>query len=68
MFKMILEMADYKYVMEIQTGLGDQEHFHGCTEEFAEKYNLQVKRLEDGWVSFDVADLSYAEAKDKLNV
>ncbi|MFA6803487.1 MAG: DUF1638 domain-containing protein [Candidatus Methanomethylophilaceae archaeon] len=66
MFRMILEMADYKYVMEIQTGLGDQENFHRCTEEFAGEYNLEIKQLEDGWVSLDVADLSYAEAKDKM--
>ena len=67
MFKMVLEMADYKYVMKIQTGLGDQRNFQRCVEEFAEKYELEVMELEDGWVSTEVADLTYEHAKSLLN-
>ena len=67
MFRMVLEMADYKYVMKIQTGLGDQKNFQKCIDEFAEEYELGVMELEDGWVSNEVADRIYDEAKSLLN-
>lgn len=67
MFRMVLEMADYKYVMKIQTGLGDQKNFQKCVEEFAEEYELEVMELEDGWVSNEVADRIYDEAKSLLS-
>jgi len=67
MFKMILEMADYKYVMKIQTGLGDQKNFQRCVEDFAKEYELDVMELEEGWVSTEVADLTYERAKSLLD-
>jgi hypothetical protein len=53
--------------MKIQTGLGDQKNFQRCVEEFAEEYELEVMELEDGWVSTEVADLTYGRAKSLLN-
>lgn len=66
MFKMILDMAGYTQAMKIQTGLGDQENFQKCCEEYVKKYELELIELEDGWTSTEVADRTYAEAKGFL--
>lgn len=66
MFKMLLEMADYKYALKIQTGLGDQENFQASAEEFCRKFGLELIYLDEGWVNTEVADLTYKEAKEFL--
>ncbi|NLL95275.1 MAG: DUF1638 domain-containing protein [Thermoplasmatales archaeon] len=67
MLRMILEMADYRHALKIQTGLGDQDLFQAKAEEFCEKYNLELLYLEGDWVTPVVADRTYAEAKGFLN-
>ena len=66
MAKMIFDMAGYTQTMKVQTGLGDQEHFQEKCQEYADRYGLELIELEDGWVSTDVADRSYAAAKATL--
>lgn len=66
MMKMIFEMADYHYVMEIPTGLGDEEAFHRETKRFADRMDFEVMKLEDGWCTLDPVERSYAAAKDML--
>lgn len=62
--KIMLDMAGYTEVMELQTGLGDQEHFHDNIKAFTEKYDLVWKKLDEKeWASKDIADINYANAK-----
>jgi hypothetical protein len=66
MLRMLLDMAGYTRALKIQTGLGDQEHFQECAEEYAGKLGLKLELLADGWVSNEVADRTYAVAKGFL--
>jgi hypothetical protein len=65
--KMIFEMADYHYVMEIPTGLGDEDAFHEATKRFAERMDFGVKYLEKEWCTLEPVERSYAEAKSLLH-
>lgn len=65
--QMMLDMAGYETVLEVQTGLGDQENFKDNIDVFARRYGLNVKKLEDGWVSKDLTDMNYANAKTLLD-
>jgi hypothetical protein len=64
--KLMLDMAGYKQCLKIQTNLGDQEHFQEKCEEYAKELELELIELEGGWVSTEVADRMYAEAKSFL--
>lgn len=62
----MLEMAGYTQTMKIQTGLGDQEHFQQECEAYAKKYHLELIELDPKYISTEVADRTYAEAKSFL--
>ena len=64
--KLMFNMARYKQCLKIQTNLGDQEHFQERCEEYAKELELELIELEGGWVSTEVADRMYAEAKSFL--
>lgn len=64
--KFILDSAGYKYALKIQTGLGDQEHFQEECENFVRKYDLKLAYLGNDWISKEVVDGTYAEAKSFL--
>lgn len=66
MLKLVFEMADYHYVMKIDTGLGDKDEFEVATKKFADRLNFEIMTLEDGWVTLEPADRVYAEAKGFL--
>lgn len=61
--KIILDMAGYTEVMEVQTGMGDQENFSRNIDEFTEKYHLVRTKLEDGWADKSLTDMNYTNAK-----
>ncbi len=61
--KIILDMAGYTEVMEVQTGMGDQENFDRNIDEFTEKYHLVRTKLEDGWTDSSLTDMNYDNAK-----
>lgn len=61
--KIILDMAGYTEVMEVQTGLGDQENFRKNTLDFCEKYSLVHTEIEEGWATKDITDMNYRNAK-----
>lgn len=61
----LLDMAGYTEILEINTGLGDQENFRENVDVFAKKYNLSTSPLE-GWGSTDLADINYAFAKKAM--
>ena len=65
--KMVFEMADYHYVMEIPTGLGDEKEFRDATKRFAERMGFEIKYLEKEWCTLDPVERSYAEAKASLH-
>ncbi len=67
MFRMLLEMADYKHALKIQTGLGDQKRFQEKAEEFCERYNLSLLEPEEDLGNPLVAEITYAEAKGFLS-
>lgn len=64
--KLLLDMAGYKQCLKIQTNLGDQINFQEKCEEYANELELELIELEGGWVSTEVADRMYAEAKSFL--
>jgi hypothetical protein len=64
--KLLLDMAGYKQCLKIQTNLGDQVNFQQKCEEYAKELELELIELEGGWVSTEVADRMYAEAKSFL--
>ena len=64
--KLLFDMAGYTHCLKIQTNLGDQENFQVRCEEYAKEMELELTELEDGWVSTEVADRMYAEAKSFL--
>jgi hypothetical protein len=66
--KLMFDMAGYKQCLKIQTNMGDQEHFQQKCEEYAKEMELELIVLEDGWVSTEVADRMYTEAKSFLRV
>ena len=61
--KIILDMAGYTEVMEVQTGMGDQENFDRNIDEFTEKYHLVRTKLGDGWADSSLTDMNYDNAK-----
>lgn len=66
--KLLFDMAGYTHCLKIQTNLGDQNHFHLRCEEYAKEMGLELAELEGGWVSTEVADHMYAEAKSFLRL
>ena len=64
--RVILDMAGYTDVMEVQTGMGDQEHFHDNIRAFTEKYGLDWKVIEDGWADKSLTDMNYSNAKKTM--
>ncbi len=64
--KFMLDLADYKYALKIDTGMGDQEHFQQECENYVKKYQLELKYLEKEWISTEAADRIYSEAKSFL--
>ena len=65
--KMVFEMADYHYVMEIPTGLGDEKEFHEATKRFAERMDFDIMYLDKEWCTLEPVERSYAEAKGLLS-
>lgn len=64
--QMMLDMAGYEEALELQTGLGDQEHFHENIKNFTEKYHLKWGKLDDSWASKELTDANYANAKKAM--
>ena len=64
--RIILDMAGYTEVLEMQTGMGDQEHFHENIDAFTKKYGLEWKVIEDGWADSSLTDLNYSNAKKTM--
>ena len=64
--KIILDMAGYTEVMEMQTGMGDQENFHDNIDRFVKKYNLVWSKIEDGWADSSLTDMNYLNAKKTM--
>lgn len=64
--KIILDMAGYTEVMEMQTGMGDQENFHDNIDRFTKKYGLVWKKIEDGWADSSLTDMNYLNAKKTM--
>lgn len=63
LMRIILDMAGYTEVMEVQTGIGDQENFHKNIDAFCEKYELDHTVIEEGWATKYIADMNYDNAK-----
>ena len=66
MMKMMLEMAGYTELVEMNTGLGDQVNYDSNIRDISAKYHLKPIRIEDGWTSTYLADLNYSNAKKTL--
>ena len=65
--KILLDMAGYMTVLKVQTGQGDQLNFDDNIHNFANKYDLRVEILEDGWATMELADYNYTRAKELMD-
>ena len=66
MMKMVFEMANYHYVMEIPTGLGNEEEFHAATKKFADKMEFEILQLEKEWCTMEPTERIYSDSKKLL--
>ena len=66
MIKMLFEMAGYKYVMEIPTGLGNEELAHREAAKFAKDMGLEVIQLDKSWCSLEPTKLMHQTSKSML--
>ncbi len=62
----LLRMGDYKYILKIDTGLGNDEEYNNCAEKVAERSQLTIIHAEDGWASMQPTDDIYAKCKSFL--
>ena len=66
MMKMVFEMANYHYVMEIPTGLGNEEDFHAATKKFADKMEFEILQLDKEWCTMEPTEKMYSDSKNML--
>ena len=62
----LLRMGDYKNILKIETGLGNDKEFDECAKKVAERTALTIIPAEDGWASLQPTDDIYAKCKSFL--
>ena len=63
----LLRMGDYKNILKIETGLGDDAEYEECAKKVAERTALTIIPAEDGWASLQPTDDIYAKCKSFLH-
>lgn len=62
----ILEMCEYKYIVQLDNGLGDREDFDRYVEEMSSSLNLGILQAEPGWTTLQPAEDLYRACKRYL--
>jgi hypothetical protein len=62
----LLGLGGYEYILRLDTGIGDIEHFDRDIEKVAERTRLKIKVAEDGWADLQPTDALYEKCKGFL--
>lgn len=62
--KWMFDLAGYRKALKLDTGLGDRGIYEEKVEEFVRTFNFETASLEKEFMTLDVIDRSYAQAKD----
>ena len=62
----LLRMGDYKNILKIDTGLGDNKEYEECAKKVAERTQLTIIPAEGGWASMQPTDDIYQKCKSFL--
>lgn len=62
----LFKLGDYQYLLKINTGIGDQEHFQENSEIISKRTGLMIKEAEPGWADLQPTDDLYANCKRAL--
>ncbi len=63
----LLAQGDYRYILTIDTGIGERENFEKDTKSVAERTGLKVKVAEPGWANLGPTDAIYNGSKALLS-
>ena len=63
----LLRMGDYKNILKIDTGLGDDEEYDREAKKVAERTALTIIHAEDGWADMQPTDDIYTKCKSFLH-
>jgi len=62
----LLRMGDYKNILKIETGLGNDKEYDECAKKVSERTQLTIIPAEDGWASMQPTDDIYQKCKSFL--
>ena len=63
----LFSLGGYEYILKIDTGIGDREHFDEDVQKVSERTHLKIKVAEDYWADLQPTDDLYAKCKSFLN-
>ena len=63
----MFEMGQYKYLLKIDTGLADENHFNAMAEKIGKLVNLKPIFPNEEWATIECAEALYAECRGFLS-
>lgn len=66
MLKWMFDTAGYKKALKIQTGLADEAAFERQVQDFIQVFNFEKIELEKDWITLEVVDRAYENAKLRM--
>ena len=63
----LLAQGDYKYLLTIDTGIGERDVFEKDTQSVAKRTGLKIKAAEPGWANLGPTDAIYNGSKELLS-
>ena len=62
----LLSLGGYEYILKIDTGIGDREHFDEDVQKVADRTHLKIKVADEGWGDLQPTDDLYSKCKSFL--
>lgn len=62
----LLSLGGYEYILKIDTGIGDREHFDEDVQKIADRTHLKIKVANEGWADLQPTDDLYSKCKSFL--
>ena len=62
----LLSLGGYEYILKIDTGIGDREHFDEDVQKVADRTHLKIKVADEGWADLQPTDDLYSKCKSFL--
>ncbi len=62
----LFKLGGYEYILKLDTGIGDREHFEEDLKKVSERTQLKIKEAEEGWVDLGPTDALYSKCKSFL--